>query len=436
MSTAVAPFPSLFVRRTTLSKNEYRVNFKQIDNDVIKALVSAEARKVTPQISTIYLSLLAAPQHCWERDGVIHFVGEDRQEGHFTAWDQMREIAGVANSTLSKALDWMHKAGVIGYDARANGAGIRIFFNRALESIRSKPPEKILPFVPTPSAKAPTPTNGIGFKESSSETIREITLRAVAREKVSGIGHPAAAAGSSTAAIPTPIPQAAFKNPLADDIALIAKLTKQLAADLYPEITSAIRRQTDETKEWFLNHAVPKATRVAQRETYNLLRAHGVISKKNNSSVSVGRNIETSGKGREGKCDNNEIVSFLAETGAAMRQAAADAIAAGRSSLHDACLIAGRELGDLHDQVVANEQVVTNEIENRLIRIEDEIARAIWNATGASECEMLLAAAKLELQSYAMRMEREVFEDAVRRRVVTRLREQYGIPRVSLFYLT
>src|SRR5262249_36082070 len=196
ISTAVAPATFLFVRRTTLSENEYRVNFKQIDNDVIKALVSAEAREVTPQISTIYFSLLMAPQHCWERDGVIHFIGEDREDRRLTAWEQMRELAGVANSTLSKALEWMHKTGVIGYDARANGAGIRIFFNRALKSIRSKPPQKILPFVPTPSAKAPAPSGGAGFKEVGSETIRETTFRAFAREKTTGNGQPVAAAGN------------------------------------------------------------------------------------------------------------------------------------------------------------------------------------------------------------------------------------------------
>src|SRR5262249_42029603 len=234
MSTAVMPSPPLFVRRTTLSENEYRVNFKQLDNDVIKALVSAEAREVTPQISTIYLSLLTAPQHCWERDGVIHFVGEDREDNRLTAWEQMREIAGVANSTLSKALDWMHKTGVIGYDARANGAGIRIFFNRASKSIRSKSPQKILPFVPTPSAEALTPSDGAGFKESSSERIREVTFRASAREKISRGAHSVPAAISSTTAVPISNPPNIHRTTSGCEAALIAEITKRIAADLRP----------------------------------------------------------------------------------------------------------------------------------------------------------------------------------------------------------
>src|SRR5215475_3885089 len=98
MSAARAQITPVFVRRTTLSENEYRVNFKQIDNDVIKALVSSEAREVTPLMSAIYLGLLAAPRESCEREGLLHFIGETRDDKHLTAWEQMREIAGVANS--------------------------------------------------------------------------------------------------------------------------------------------------------------------------------------------------------------------------------------------------------------------------------------------------------------------------------------------------
>src|SRR5262249_48443958 len=255
------------------------------------------------------------------------------------------------------------------------------------------------------------------------ETIREITLRASAREKAYGNSHPVAATISSAMAVPAN-----------DDRALIAELTKQLAVDLRPEITAVIRREADETKEWFLNHAVPKATRVAQRETFDLLRSHGVISKKKNDSGNVGRNTETSGQGREGKCDQNEIALFLAETITAIRQSAANAMAAGRLSLHDACLAAGRELGELLDQFVASEQIATDKTESSLTRIEEVLAKAVWDSTNGAERETMLNAARFELQSYALRMERDIFEDAVRRRVVTGLREQYGIPRISLFY--
>lgn len=431
MSAAVAQFPSRFVRRTALAENEYRVNFKQLDNDVIRSLVSQEARAVTPQMSTIYLSLLSAPQHCWEREGALHFAGEDRAEGRLTAWEQMREIAGVANSTLSKALDWMHKTGVIGYDARANGAGIRVFFNRASASIRSKQPQKILQFSPTPSMGNPTPTVGVGFKEELFKINREVTLRASAREELPvGDNDPAAAIHTTP---PVPNLRLAPAQPLEPDVSLIAGLTKQIAAELRSEIATAIERETDDIREWFLNHGLPKATRVAQRETYNLLRAHGVIAKKSNSG-DIGRNTAAE-QGREGKGEEGKISAFFEETSLAIRQAAAEAGASGKTKLNAVCHTTEMELRELRDLVIAGGQLAVDEIESRLMTIEERLAIAMWEATDPTDLETMLKSARAEMQNYAPRMEREVFEDAVRRRVTNKLRERYGIPRVSLFYL-
>lgn len=434
MSAVVAQFPSRFVRRTTLAENEYRVNFKQIDNDVIRSLVSPEARAVTPQMSMIYLSLLAAPQNCWERDGVIHFVGEDRDDGHLTAWEQMREIAGVANSTLSKAMDWMHRSGVIGYDARANGAGIRIFFNRASASIRSKPagsPQKILHIVRTPTATAPTPTDGMGFMESDSEKDREQkTIRAFAREE-NPVGK----------APPQPILQLVSPAATEPSDALISSLTRQIAGELRPEITEAIKRESNNTREWFLNHGLPKATRVAQRETYDLLRAHGVIAKKTANSGEVGRYNPAAEQGREGNCGGEgkgkiaRLAAFLAETATTIQDAAAKALASGSATLHTACQNAGKTLGELHERINAGEHPDLQEIETRLAQTDADLANALWDATGESELAALLKSARADLQDYAMRMEREVFDETLRRHVINRLRERHNLPRIDLFYL-
>src|SRR5215208_2441826 len=45
------------------------------------------------------------------------------------------EVVGVASATANKALRWMHEEGVIGYYAGKNGAGLRVFLNRAASSI-------------------------------------------------------------------------------------------------------------------------------------------------------------------------------------------------------------------------------------------------------------------------------------------------------------
>ncbi|MEP7342594.1 MAG: hypothetical protein ABI977_33005 [Acidobacteriota bacterium] len=435
-ATAAQPAPK-FVRRTILNEDEYRVNFKQIDNEVIKSLVSAEAREVTPMMSSIYLSLLSAPQHCWEREGVLHFIGEDCADGHLTAWEQMRKIVGVANSTLSKSLDWMHKTGVIGYDARANGVGIRVFFNRALASIRSKPGQKNLRLVPTPFADVPTPSNGVRFKEYSSEIdLEQLDPRASAREENQSSNQIFAEAASITEPPATsPNLKIVPARPTAVDREIIAALTRQITNDLRPEINAAVKRETDNTKDWFLKFGLPKATRVAQRETYDLLRSHGVIPKKPSNSGEVGRYNANSGQGKEGKSENERIAAFLAETSVAIEQVIASRDVSGKAELLTAVTAVDRQLIEIRDRLISGEPMAIEEIDNSLLAIENELSEALWDATDFDQREAMLKLARLEMQKYALRMEKKTFEDTVRRRVLAQLREQYAIPRIGLFYI-
>ncbi|MGH9850123.1 MAG: hypothetical protein ACREBD_09715 [Blastocatellia bacterium] len=450
MSAAAAHLAPRFVRRTTLAENEYRVNFKQIDNDVIKALISPEAREVTPMMSTIYLSLLASPPACWEREGVLHFVGEDRVDERLTAWEQMREIAGVANSTLSKALDWMSKLGVIGYDARANGVGIRVFFNRASSSIRpgirpgigpsqARQEQKILRLVPTPSGAAPTPTNGAPFKENYSENNRENSSpRAFAREESAldkeqpVIAEP----GDNRASSPSNLQMTADQtsNSTGVDATLVRTLTRRIASELRPEIAEAVKRETDGAREWFLKYGLPKATRVAQRETYDLLRSQGLIAKKSDSG-NVGRYDKVEGQGREGKSEVERIAAFLAETGEALERAAMEADTSGRTELRAACHTAGAELDRLRDRIVSGLQLSLDEIGGTLTAIEERLTDTVWRATDPDERDAMLKTAREEMRGYAARMDREVFDDTARQRVRARLREMRGIPRIDMFFI-
>jgi hypothetical protein len=56
-----------FVRKTQLGPNEYRKNFHQIDREVMAAITSQEADRVTPLMSKIYLRMVNAPERFWER---------------------------------------------------------------------------------------------------------------------------------------------------------------------------------------------------------------------------------------------------------------------------------------------------------------------------------------------------------------------------------
>jgi hypothetical protein len=422
-----------FVRRTALAEDEYRVNFKQIDCDVLDALASDEACAVTPSISRIYIRLIRSPLMYWEREGVLHFVGEEREGKALTAWEQMREMIGVSNSTLSKALAWMHEAGVIGYDARKNGVGIRIFFNRAASSIRRRAGQKNLRLVPAPSDSAPAPENRAAFKERKvEEDLESVVPPAQAREKRQpdrGIPPRPVALVSEPSHSPNLHPLSA--PPAKQDRLNVDALILRIVAELRPEISAAVRRESDGTREWLLNHGLPKATRVAQRETYDLLRSYGVIVKKAVHSGDVGRNVAEDNVGRE----MDRLASALARARAEFRRVIAAAAESDKSALPEACRAADRELCGLHDRIIAGERPTPNEVEGKLEAVEDEVAKALWAATDPADRENMLKNARAELRGYEARMERDVFEETVRKRVTAKLRERFALPRISLFYI-
>src|ERR671912_1617209 len=147
-------FSNRFIRKTRLSANEYHKNFFKLDAEIIAAITSAEADKVTPLMSKIYLRLVNAPDQYWEREGVLRFEAQCREGKQVKAWDVLCEALGVASATANKAITWLHDSGIIGYFAGKNGVGIRIFLNRAAASIgvrASSAGQKILHFAPASS---------------------------------------------------------------------------------------------------------------------------------------------------------------------------------------------------------------------------------------------------------------------------------------------
>src|ERR671927_187643 len=107
---SLQPFPApRFVRRTTLRPHEYRKNFRQLDEEVIAAVTSAAADRVTPLMGKIYLRLVSAPTEFWEREGVLYF-GAGESEGQMVKASKMLYgVLGVASATAHKALAWMHE---------------------------------------------------------------------------------------------------------------------------------------------------------------------------------------------------------------------------------------------------------------------------------------------------------------------------------------
>jgi hypothetical protein len=200
-------------------------------------------------------------------------------------------------------------------------------------------------------------------------------------------------------------------------------------------ITSACRREAALNREWFEKAGVPKAIRVAQRETFDVLRAHGVISKNARNSGDVSRQCAIAEGGREEKKERRDLAASLAEVNKTILQAAANYAALANATLQRACLAAGEELGRLRDHLASDERLDLQELASKLEEIERELANTLWRATPAADLEIRLRSARAELRDYETRMGKEVFDETVRRRVTAGLRELHGIPRISLFYL-
>jgi hypothetical protein len=295
-----------FIRKTQLTQGEYRKNFQQIDREIIDAVTSTDADRVTPLMSKIYLRLINAPASYWEREGVLRFEAEMRETGlSIKAWAALCELLGVASATASKALSWMHDVGIIGYFAGKNGVGIRIFLNRAASSIGTRQGsggKKILEFPPASPGGARASRNEAAFNDSYAvREVLDLDFNSHAPEN-----------GAETKIVDKTSPEPATQKPLDRELRereveipernvggglFIDEVVRRLRFELEPSLQHAARQaakqEHERTREWLENKGLPKAARVAQREAYNVLKNHGVIgaaAERARADLEVGRN--------------------------------------------------------------------------------------------------------------------------------------------------
>jgi hypothetical protein len=280
-----------FIRKTQLGPNEYRKNFRQIDDDVIAMITSTEADAVSPMMSKIYLRMLKAPAKYWEETGVLRFEAEVREGKLITAWVVLCELLNVSSATANKALKWMHKSEIIGYFSGKNGVGLRVFLNHASSSVgtkRASAEKKILPFSPALSGEAPASTNEAGFNgDIHVSEILDLDKNTSAPQD--GADNDARGKLSSDQKHRHPkdieIPSARTRIDIshAQEPAPFSldEIVMRLKSELEPALrTAAVRaaaREHEQTREWLENRGLPKAARVAQREAFNVLRSQGVF---------------------------------------------------------------------------------------------------------------------------------------------------------------
>jgi hypothetical protein len=293
-----------FVRRTQLGPGEYRRNFRQIDADVIAAVTSREADEVTPLMSKVYLRLVSVPVEFWEREGVLYFTAKEADGRLVKSSKVLYEQLGVASATAHKALRWMHEQGIIGYFAGKNGAGIRIFLNRAAASIGVRVPaagKKILPFVQGSNGKV----RGSGDEPAFNDSFADLE----ALDTDVNPRAPKSGAEQTKVVKKDPDPRPTFSQPPRQDVGLenvspqhttlrvevpVEEIVSRLKHELEPSLQSAARRaaaqEHERTRDWLESRGLPKAARVAQREAYNVLRKYGIVTETGRAShIEVGR---------------------------------------------------------------------------------------------------------------------------------------------------
>ncbi|MDT7781298.1 MAG: hypothetical protein QOC99_3810 [Acidobacteriota bacterium] len=292
MSALQAIETAKFIRKTTLRDTESNTNFRMLDNDIGEALTSAEADMVTPLMSKVYTRLMLTPFEMRESERVLRFAGQERDGKWMTAWEQLRRHLRVSSETANKALRWMHQKGIIGYYAGKNGVGIRIFLNRAANSVATKKvpkTQKNLSLIPASNCQPRTSLNEAPFNDSFAviENL-ETDLIPLAPEdgadKVAADKQPFKHSPSSTLSSSSapclnrepPARTAPFAGVPFDEI--VSRLKFELEPTLQRVARQAAASEHERTREWLESRGLPKVARVAQREAFNVLRKHGIIN--------------------------------------------------------------------------------------------------------------------------------------------------------------
>jgi hypothetical protein len=310
MATQALP-SQRFIRKTELGPNEYRKRFRQIDDEVIAAITSPEADRVTPLMSKIYMRLTNAPDSFWERQGVLRIEAKVGEGKRLTAWAVLCELLNVSSATANKALNWMHKEGIIGYFAGKNGVGLRIFLNRAVSSIGIRSVsdcKKILDFSRTSTGKTHTSQNEAAFKGSfAGRENSDIDLVPHApKNGAAGINTSRQHSDQRPDHIhrAQPTSSSIAENHTASAFVSTA-FVERIAQEIIPKVKAATASEQERTRDWFIKHALPKAIRVAQASAYDVLRAHGVIECSKSRAVGSG--------GGRNRPDNRKVGKHIPE---------------------------------------------------------------------------------------------------------------------------
>jgi hypothetical protein len=92
-------------------------------------------------------------------------------------------------------------------------------------------------------------------------------------------------------------------------------------------------------------------------------------------------------------------------------------------------------LGDLEGDLAASVSAEAQKLEQSLTGVERMLSDAVRKVVNTTQLESLEAEIREQLKPYRKQMEKSVYQQTFDNLLLKRLREQFGIPRLSLFYL-
>ncbi|HYE66286.1 MAG TPA: hypothetical protein VD966_11935 [Pyrinomonadaceae bacterium] len=96
---------------------------------------------------------------------------------------------------------------------------------------------------------------------------------------------------------------------------------------------------------------------------------------------------------------------------------------------------AASRLGELKEDFVSAARPDAERLEASLASLERMLDEALRARVSREEFDAIRAEAELQLHPYRDRMERATYEQTLENLLMKRLRDHYGVPRLSLFYL-
>ncbi len=130
------------------------------------------------------------------------------------------------------------------------------------------------------------------------------------------------------------------------------------------------------------------------------------------------------------------IAAHLAESRASLERACdLKRARTGVDGLCESLARAASRLAELERDFNAAARPDARQLEDALTDLEKLIDRALRDHLSAAELDARRAAAGEQLRPYAARMERAVYEQTLENLLAKSMREEYSLPRLSLFYL-